>query len=311
MNHLLLGGGGFIGLRLASKLSRVSKRVVIVDRNREYFEKNRSNTPSKIEFFKMDLNGANFPSELATKLDSVVDPWVVWLLAANSDIQKSSRDARVDYQDTLGTTISAMELCATIPVSQIVFASSSAVYGDQPEIRLTEDFEIRNPVSNYGTMKLASEQVLWHHFTIKNIKTTIYRFPNVIGWPCTHGVIFDFIRKLKKDNSRLEVLGNGFQTKPYIHADDLADIMINLLATAKMYDVFNIGPLDTGITVREIAENVVLKVSPEAKIIYEETLVGWPGDVQSYSFDVSKMLSAIPNFKLTSKEALAKTIEEL
>ena len=119
------------------------------------------------------------------------------------------------------TTFNIIRACREKNIKKLVFASSSAIYGDHGEKSIYEDISPLMPISNYGAMKLASEAICLaakHEFLEKLM---IYRFPNVVGTPATHGVIYDFVRKLKKDNRSLEVLGNGTQKKSYLHVKTL------------------------------------------------------------------------------------------
>jgi UDP-glucose 4-epimerase len=160
-------------------------------------------------------------------------------------------------------------------------------------------------------MKLASEVILRINSEHLNVKTRIFRFPNVIGWPTTHGVIHDFVASLKKDKLKLQVLGNGLQTKPYIHVNDLVEIMIHLFGTDELFGIYNIAPEDEGISVREIAQAVIEKISPETKIMYQDSPTGWAGDVPNYSFSTTKLRNTIPSLDLSSKSALVRTIGEI
>jgi UDP-glucose 4-epimerase len=193
----------------------------------------------------------------------------------------------------------------------LLFASSSAVFGNQPGVKFSESHPILSPESNYGNMKLASEVILKLNSESLSLKTRIFRFPNVIGWPTTHGVIHDFVVNINNDKSKLQVLGNGFQTKPYIHVDDLVEIMMQLSCTDESFGVYNIGPEDEGISVREIAQAVTKKISPTTKILYQDSPIGWVGDVPNYSFSTTKLRNVIPNLDLSSKSALIRTIGEM
>ena len=311
MNHLILGGGGFIGLRLANQLAASDDKIVIVDRQDAHFKSSDISEKNKLIFHKANLAQDDCLDRLLSEMPDNSSNWKIWSLAANSDIKKGSEDPSIDYKDTLGTTLSALKISKEIKTEQLIFASSSAVFGNQPNIRYKEDHAELHPVSNYGIMKLASEQVLKRNFESTSMKTTIFRFPNVIGWPSTHGVIHDFVKKLQKDPNKLQVLGNGFQTKPYIHVDDLVSIMIKINSLAAPFDIFNVGPSDSGIPVREIAEQVTRQIAPNATIVYEDSEIGWIGDVPKYSFDTRKIQGLTKGLKLSSKHALEKTLLEL
>jgi len=168
------------------------------------------------------------------------------------------------------------------------------------------------PISNYGAMKLASEALISASLESFLDKVCIFRFPNVVGVPATHGVILDFIRKLKKDPSRLEVLGNGKQQKTYLHVNELVEAMIFINNnTGNGMHFYNIGALDDGVFVYQIAEEVVKEVSPEAKIFYQDADRGWVGDVPSFYYSVDKLKKLGWSPKLSSLEAIKTATKEI
>ena len=136
---------------------------------------------------------------------------LIWHLAANSDILKGVNNIDIDLNDTLMTTINITKFMEKYELKNIIFASSSAVYGNM--LNKATEITPTRPISNYGGMKLASEAVLSAYQTKHGGNCIISRFPNVVGTPATHGVIIDLIKKLKKNKTTLNVLGNGQQNK--------------------------------------------------------------------------------------------------
>jgi UDP-glucose 4-epimerase len=311
MNHLVLGGTGFIGGRVLKLLVQTSSQIIVLDRNEPTKELALQLKEKNVKFHRIDLarEGLEKIPNLCHELGDA--PWTIWHLAANSDIRKGIENPSIDYLDTLGTTISAIQISKMINTSALLFASSSAVFGNQPGVKFSENHSILSPESNYGNMKLASEVILKINSESFSLKTRIFRFPNVIGWPTTHGVIHDFVANIKNDKSKLQVLGNGFQTKPYIHVDDLVEIMMQLSCTDESLGIYNIGPEDEGISVREIAQAVTEKISPTTQILYQDSPTGWVGDVPNYSFSTTKLRNVIPTLDLSSKSALIRTIGEM
>lgn len=162
-------------------------------------------------------------------------------------------------------------------------------------------------------MKLASEAQISaasEHFLQR---ANIFRFPNVIGTPATHGVIFDFINRLKLNKSELTVLGNGTQQKSYLHVSELIDAMLFIKNkhTDSKVEVFNIGPDDDGVTVKFIAENVVKRVSPKARLNFGEGNKGWIGDVPKFRYSINKLKSLGWKPKLSSENAIIIAIDEI
>ena len=158
-------------------------------------------------------------------------------------------------------------------------------------------------------MKMSSEGVISAAKSYHLDKYTIFRFPNIIGSDSTHGVIFDFVNKLKVDNTVLKVLGNGEQLKPYLHVDDLIDAMLYLEKKEDENRIFNISPLDKGIKVKDIATMCASKFGNNTEIIYEENEAGWVGDVPFYSYDTEKQKYFGWKPKYSSKEAVSKVLE--
>ena len=193
-----------------------------------------------------------------------------------------------------------------------MFASSSAVYGDLGELLISENSAPLMPISNYGAMKLSSEAILSSHVEQNNTNLIIYRFPNVVGYPATHGVIFDFINKLIKTPDTLKVLGNGTQNKAYLHVKDLIEAMLFIRDTIdKKRLIINIGPPDKGITVKEIAEITRDFVSPNATIEFGQTNKGWVGDVPKFYYDTSLLKSFGFKKVSSSKEAIRISVKEI
>ena len=311
MKHIIFGGSGFIGCRLAVELLEQGGEVLILDRlpPLDHFKEKLGNLGGIYVSTNLDdFSETARNIELNTYKNEEIE---IWHLAANSDIRKGIEDPHVDFQDTLSTTLTAIAVSKELNTKSILFASSSAIFGDQQEAPIGENNLIPAPASNYGNMKLASENSLKIHAQLTEIRTRIYRFPNVIGWPTTHGVIFDFYNQLKIQKEVLEVLGDGNQTKPYIHVNDLVDIMIKLVTLGDSLEVFNIAPNDEGISVKAIAEAVTTKFAPSAKIEYQNSATGWFGDVPRYNFDVGKLLSFMPDLRLSSRSALTRVIEEI
>ena len=310
MMHLILGGSGFIGMRLIRTLLAADNEIIVVDKAIETELLALNEHEPKLRIFKFDIiNSEGLKKLLIQELDT--QPIILWHLAANSNILNGVNNSMIDFKDTLGTTCTAVEISRMFNTRLFIFSSSSAVYGDMKDKLLREDDMEFFPISNYGVMKLSSEYLLKANNSLFNVPTLIFRFPNVVGWPTTHGVIFDLYNKLTKSNLILEVLGDGFQTKPYIHVDDLIQIMIKISNLNPNFEVINIAPDDSGISVREIVEILTHHLSLNPKIIYQKSSYGWLGDVPRYHFDVTKLNKFITNLNLRSKNAIEKTMKEI
>lgn len=305
MSILVVGGTGFIGSVLVKKMLQDNPDIIVIDKlslgSIDYI-----NT-TKVKFHKIDINNVEQVLEVLHK--KKVDE--VWHLAANSDIPKGVKDINVDLENTFMSTVSTLEIMKEIRCKRLYFSSSSAVYGFN-ENRLHEDIGPLMPISNYGAMKLSSEALISASLETFLDKVCIYRFPNVVGVPATHGVILDFIKKLKNDMSTLQVLGNGTQQKTYLHVSELVEAMIFINNhTDNGMNYYNIGAMDDGVFVKQIAEETVKAVSPGAKIKYQETDRGWVGDVPRFYYSVKKLKDLGWSPKMSSLEAIQRAVVEI
>ena len=311
--HIVTGVAGFIGCNLASSLVARGIRVVGIDNFRLGSRKNIEalNGLDSFSFIESDLSSFGSISNIIESCGGY-EVEALWHLAANSDIKEGSDDVIVDYRHTFTTSCVALELCDQLDIGHYLFASSSAVYGevDGP---LREDHTPMRPISNYGAMKLAAEALVGAYVEKGLPRATIFRFPNVVGAPATHGVIYDFFTKLLNDRQQLEVLGDGSQKKCYLHVSELIDAMLHCFDRSFNDNIYlvNIGPLDDGVTVKEIAERVVCKASPAAEIRYGDTNKGWIGDIPKFEFDINKISAAGWRPCLSSSSAIFKAIDEI
>jgi len=310
MHVLVAGGAGFIGSNLVRRLANQYDKVTVVDnltRGSESFLP----TSSRIQFYDTDIALEDF-KDLINKISSDTPIDTVWHLAANSDIPAGVANLAIDYKDTFRTTMMLCDAFTDKNIKSIYFASSSAIYGDFGDEPIGEDTGPCLPISNYGAMKLASEALLSSWVEGKTTDLCIFRFPNVVGAPSTHGILYDFITKLHQNPKVLEVLGDGSQKKPYLLCEQLIDIMITL-SNSKIGKraVFNIGPKDDGVTVREIAEHVVSYFSGCTDIKYQDSCVGWLGDIPRFNYRIDKMNLVYQDKILSSKEAISIATEQI
>ena len=309
---IVTGGAGFIGVNLIQKLLSEGECVLALDNFSNSSKAHIQEFLSHPRFIFKEVNLSEFEAYYKAVEEFRNDVSEIWHLAANSDIRNGSVNSIIDLNDTFLTTFNTLEIIKEFSIKTIFFASSSAIYGDHGSKLMTEELGPLLPISNYGAMKLASEAIISAASESFLDRAYIYRFPNVIGVPATHGVIFDFVRKLIDDPSRLDVLGNGSQKKSYLHVSDLLDAMFFIKKTANQkINIFNIGSLNSCTKVSSIAEEVVKKMSPAAKVTYGDGDKGWVGDVPvvNYSTEKIRAIGWLP--KLTSSEAVSLSIDQI
>ena len=310
MNILVAGGAGFIGSHLCDALLSKNNTVIVADKlimgskNIEHLSQN-----TNFKFYEMELANQDNVDKLFG--DNKID--IVYHMAANSDISKSANDTSIDFNDTLLTTRVLLESMRKNNVKNIFFASTSAVYGEMPDIVLNEETGGLKPVSYYGGAKLASEALISSYVSMCDMNAVIFRFPNVIGPRLTHGVVYDFVKKLRNNPKELEILGNGTQCKPYIYVTDLVNAIVKLTEQFEPgVEIFNISVMSEGTSVTHIAEIVVdvLGLS-DVEFKYTGGDRGWKGDVPRFKYDISKVLATGWKPEYTSDEAVRKAAQSL
>lgn len=303
---LVTGGAGFIGSHICRRLLRDGHSVVVID--------NLSNsTKASLEdlfdnphftFYEFDVNNT-------FKLRSVFSthPFdMVFHLAANADVVKGEENPMEDVNNTLLTTINVLEMMRIFGVKKFFFASSSTVYGNV-EDRIQERCTVMRPISHYGAAKLASEAFVSSFCNLHDFQVWIARFCNAVGPNMTHGVIPDLIKKLKKHPSKLEVYGDGTQTKPYIYIDDLLDgVMCLINKTNEKYNAYLVGT-DSNMTVEQIAKLIMEELGISTPIEYEKEYIGWKGDVNKYRYDVTRLRMFGWTPRYTAEEAIRKAVK--
>jgi len=308
MRILVTGGAGFVGSNLSERLLQEGHSVTVFDdlsagsvkflRACEEFERFR--------FVLGDL------LEQAAIEDAMSGHEAVFHLAANSDIEQGRLQSDRDFR--LGTiaTFNVLDAMRVTGVRQLVFSSSSVIYGEPSVMPTPEAYGPLFPISLYGASKLACEGLISAFAHNYAIQSWIFRFANICGKHGTHGAIVDFIRKLHADPTRLEVLGDGRQAKPNLHVSECVGGMIyGWEHSHDQVNYFNLG-CDGATSTDAIAAFVIEALGlSDVKIVHTGGARGWPGDVSQVRLDCAKLSTLGWVAKMTSDQAVARACREL
>jgi len=309
MRSLIVGGAGFIGSHLAIKLLREDgHRVVIYDNFTSGTEGHLQSIlgHKNLEVIRKDVK--DLPE--LTKAAAGVD--VIYHFASNPDISKAITQPDIDFWEGTYLTNNVAEAARQSGVKRIIYASGSGVYGDTGNLVVDENYSPLRPISTYGASKLAGEALLNSYCEMFGLQASGFRFANVVGPRQTHGVGYDFIRKLRENPRELAILGDGSQSKSYIHVDDVLRALETTLASnLPGFTVFNVATVDA-ITVREIAGMVCSKMKLQnVDYRFGGGKRGWKGDVPviRLSSEAIRKLGWKPQH--TSGEAISASLDAM
>lgn len=308
MRAIVIGGAGFIGSSLCKRLLDLGHEVVCLDNfslgNRDNICELEAN--SKFTLIEADAS----KQEDLDNAFKTYHPEYVFHLAANSDIQASAKNPEVEYKNTYSTTFQILSAMRRYDVSKLFFASTSAVYGDKRDVELDENTPNLAPISYYGAAKLGSEALISAFTYMNDLSSLVFRFPNVIGENLTHGVIYDFIHRLKENPNQLKILGDGRQTKPYIYVQDLVDAIVQFMDVSKGVTLYNVG-VEGASSVTGIADIICEEMGlKNVQYNYTGGEGGWKGDVPRFKYNIDKIHKAGWSAKYSSDEAVRITVRK-
>ena len=300
MKILVTGGAGFIGSHLVDRLVK-NNNVTVID-NLSSGKKELVN--KKAILIKEDLLNSDKICKHFKNIDTV------YHLAANPDVRVGAENTRTHLEQNIMVTYNVLEAMRKNNVKKIVFTSSSTVYGYAP-MPTPEDYGPLKPESLYAASKLACEALISSYCYTFDMQSWIFRFANIIGERSTHGVIYDFINKLKRNPKELEILGNGKQEKSYLHVKECIDAMIFAVKNSNEdVSIFNIGSEDT-LSVTDIAKIVSEKMNLKPKFTFTGGERGWKGDVPKMLLSIDKIKNLGWKSQMNSEKAVRKTLEKL
>lgn len=301
----IVGGAGFIGSHVIDYLlkSNIALTVTVFDNfsSGRAWHFNEHLSDKRLNVITGDVK--DFP----TLSQAMGGHEVVVHLASNPDIARAVIEPEIDFREGTLLTQNVLEAMRTNSVKRILYSSGSGVYGDIGTVEPSEDYGPLIPISTYAASKLAGEALISAYCHMFNLSACVFRFANVVGPRQTHGVGYDFIRKLNADPTQLTILGDGNQSKSYIHVTDIVNAIFTANEkTVKPYEVYNVATGDY-VTVKEIADLAVecLELA-KASVTYEFTggRGGWKGDVPVVRFNTERIRNLGWTPKMNSREAL-------
>lgn len=305
----LVGGAGFIGSHVTDRLLAGSdaEAVTIFDNfssgRRWHLDAHRDDPRLKV------VEGD--AKDLSALAEALAGHDVVVHLASNPDIARAITEPTIDFDEGTLLTQNVVEAMRLSGARRILYASGSGVYGDLGEREADEDWGPLMPISTYGASKLAGEAIVCAYSFMFGLSGRVFRFGNVVGARQTHGVGFDFVRKLLDDPARLVILGDGTQSKSYIHVLDVIEAMLAAhRGPESPYEAYNVATGDY-ITVTEIADLALECLGlnrDETTYEYTGGDRGWKGDVPVVRLDTSRIRSLGWQCERSSREALRQSI---
>lgn len=307
--YLLVGGAGFIGSHFVDRLLSLTavEAVTVYDNftvgRESHYAHHRGD--ARLTVVRGDVTDDGRLRAAMAGHDTVVH------LASNADIARAAREPAIDFEQGTVLTHHIVEAMRVTGATTILYASGSGVYGDAGERELHEDDGPLLPISTYGASKLAGEGLISAYAHMFDISGRIFRFGNVVGRRQTHGVGFDFVRSLLRDPTTLRVLGDGSQSKSYIHVDDVIDaVLLATEKTLKPVETYNVATGDY-VTVREIAvlATECVGLTPGGtRFEFSREPRGWKGDVPVVRLRTDRIRSLGWSNRMSSREALRESM---
>lgn len=310
-SYFIVGGAGFIGSHFVDALlaSDLTRKVTVFDNfssGREWHIEAHVGDP-RFTLIRADASDVQALTATMEGHDYVLH------LASNPDIARAADYPEIDFFRGTLLTNNVVEAMRRSQLHRLLYASGSGVYGDTGEIAVNEDYAPMVPISTYGASKLAGEALIASYCSMFGLRACAFRFGNVVGARQTHGVGYDFVRRLTTKPNRLRILGDGEQSKPYIHISDVvAAVLCAAQQAQKPFSVFNVAT-DDAISVTAIAHLAAecLGLCTPPVLDYTGGRTGWRGDVPVVRLDSSRIRSLGWFPKRNSREAVRQSLQEL
>lgn len=306
--YFICGGAGFIGSHLCRSILNEEPESEIT-----IYDNFSSGKMWHIEDFREKVKIVEADIKDTVKLNSEMNGHdTVYHFASNPDIAKAMTQPDIDFWEGTYLTNNVIESMRINGIKNLIYASGSGVYGDTGFLETSEDYSPQLPISTYGSSKLACEAMICSYCYMFDMNAAAFRFANVVGPNQTHGVGYDFVKKLLKDNSILEILGDGTQSKSYIYVTDIISAIRNIQKNfLKNYSFFNVSTLDS-INVKEIADlTIEIMNLKNVNYIFSGGKRGWKGDVPVVRLNSEKIRKTGWSNKYTSREAVSLSVKSI
>ena len=303
------GGAGFIGSHLVNRVLDTTKATVTVFDN--FSTGRRFHFGERVSDRRLTIIEADAQNQ-ESLIQAIQGHDIVYHFASNSDIAKAQQEPSVDFVNGTLLTHNVLEAMRITGVKRIVFTSGSGVYGEVGSTPVPENYDRMLPVSTYGACKLACEALISAYSFMFDITGTVFRFANVVGSHQTHGVAYDFIHRLAQNSTQLKIFGDGTQSKPYVHIEDILNAFFLMeKIQVRGYDVFNVGTPDH-LTVREIADIVCERMGLRSvAYMFTGGSRGWKADVPVYRLNTDKIRSYGWQNTRNSRESVTAAVDSM
>ncbi|WP_128906118.1 NAD-dependent epimerase/dehydratase family protein [Halorubrum amylolyticum] len=297
---LVTGGAGLVGSHLAARLRDRGATVRVAD---DLSKGDRDRVPDGVDFVRTDLTDSDDVAEAVTG-----DLDVVFHFAAYTDTNYD--DDRELFEANTAMTYNVLERMHEVGVDRLAFTSSSTVYGEAPR-PTPEEYGPLEPISIYGSSKLADEALISTHAHSYGVQSWVFRFANIVGPHQRGNVIPDFVQKLDADPSELEILGDGRQEKSYMHVSECVDAIQHVVEHADAdLNVYNLGTRTTT-SVTDIADIVSDELGVDPEYAYTGGDRGWTGDVPKMRLSIERLTDLSWEPSIESDEAVRRSAREL
>ena len=307
MHAIVTGGAGFIGSHMTERLLADGHSATVIDNfssgDRRFLE--ASSEQPRLELVELDMH--EHPDLLP---DVIAGADIIFHLAANADVRFGWDAPHRDLQQNVLVTHNLLEAMRLTKVERLVFSSTGSVYGEATQFPIPENAPFPTQTSLYGASKLSAEGLIQAYTEGTRMSATIYRFVSILGPRYTHGHVVDFMRKLRTDSGRLEILGDGTQRKSYLDVTDCIEALIGRIEVDHGCEVFNLGT-DSQCTVNESAGWICDRLGVDPIFEYTGGDRGWIGDNPHIYLDTSKIRATGWRPRFTIREGVERTVDYL